>query len=661
MSTLRKLSQNEIDTLTGNGCTAENWKLIKVSSGFDANRIIFTRFSGEVIIGSNSGSVNIDGLVQPCGLYRAAVADTSIGNNVFISNIGSHIRNYTIGDNVIIEDVSVLTAEKGAQFGEGVQINVLNETGGRNVTLFKDLNAQTAYLQALYRHDEAFQEKLKKLIINYIEGKGSDRGEIAEGARIRSCGIIKNVNVGPCADLLGALELNNGTILSCPEHPTVIGSGVIIKDFIVSEGTDIEGGVILDHVFVGQACQLRKQLSAENSLFFSNSEGFHSEVCSVFAGPYSVTHHKSTLLIACMLSFFNGGSGTNQSNHMYKLGPVHQGIFERGCKTGSYAYLMMECHVPAFCTVIGKHMSNIDIPDFPFSFLVETEGKSNLMPGINLFSIGTVRDDEKWPQRDRRRAVQKRDLIIFDVFSPYTIEKMRRGRAVLQELYEKTPREENRVYYRGVQIKRLLLKKGIKYYTMAIDRYLIGRLMAEIEKAMPAAKSWTDVTRNIETGTQIDNPERWTDVGGLLALSERVNTLMRDVVSERISCIDELIDELKRIHDSYRGDEWSYICFAFEQEYGISPVQISPENMPEIIKKWENAAISLNALILENTKSEFADISRISYGIDLDSESKEKDFMAVRGEFQTNPVIIKLMREKEQIRLRAEKFEMLLG
>ncbi|MCK4804987.1 MAG: DUF4954 family protein, partial [Spirochaetes bacterium] len=320
MGTLRKLSQNEIDILTGNGCTAENWKLIKVSSGFDANRIIFTRFSGEVIIGSNSGSVNIDGLVQPCGLYRAAVADTSIGNNVFISNIGSYIRNYTIGDNVIIEDVSVLTAEKGAQFGEGVQINVLNETGGRNVTLFKDLNAQTAYLQALYRHDEAFQEKLKKLIINYIEGKSSDRGKIAEGARIRSCGIIKNVNVGPCADLLGALELNNGTILSCPEHPTVIGSGVIIKDFIVSEGTDIEGGVILDHVFIGQACQLRKQLSAENSLFFSNSEGFHSEVCSVFAGPYSVTHHKSTLLIACMLSFFNGGSGTNQSNHMYKLG-----------------------------------------------------------------------------------------------------------------------------------------------------------------------------------------------------------------------------------------------------------------------------------------------------------------------------------------------------
>ena len=60
-----------------------------------------------------------------------------------------------------------------------------------------------------------------------------------------------------------------------------------------------------------------KHYSAEHSVFFANSQGFNGEACSIFAGPYTVTHHKSTLLIAGMFSFMNAGSGSNQSNHMY--------------------------------------------------------------------------------------------------------------------------------------------------------------------------------------------------------------------------------------------------------------------------------------------------------------------------------------------------------
>jgi len=70
--------------------------------------------------------------------------------------------------------------------------------------------------------------------------------------------------------------------------------------------------VILDGCFVGQSVKLGKQYSAENSAFFANCEGFHGEACSIFAGPYTVTHHKSTLLIAGLFSFFNAGSGTTK-------------------------------------------------------------------------------------------------------------------------------------------------------------------------------------------------------------------------------------------------------------------------------------------------------------------------------------------------------------
>ena len=67
--------------------------------------------------------------------------------------------------------------------------------------------------------------------------------------------------------------------------------------------------------------------------------------CSIFAGPYTVTHHKSTLLIAGLYSFMNAGSSSNQSNHMYKLGPVHQGILERGTKTTSNSYIVFPARI----------------------------------------------------------------------------------------------------------------------------------------------------------------------------------------------------------------------------------------------------------------------------------------------------------------------------
>jgi carbonic anhydrase/acetyltransferase-like protein (isoleucine patch superfamily) len=651
---LRNLTQGEIDTLQRNGSTAENWERVRVSKEFDANRVWNTQFIGDVSIGKNSGKVTVDGLERPCGIRSATIANCTIGNNVFIANVGSFIGNYDIEDDVVIEDVSVMVSEATAQFGNGEEVNVLNETGGRSVTLFEELNAQIAYVQAFYRHDKKFGTKLDAIIRKHTARRHSGKGRLSKGAQVRSCKIIKNVSIGPSASLQGALELRNGTILSCSEHPTQVGAGVVVRDFILSEGSSVEEGAILNRAFVGQGVQVGKQCSVVQSLLFANCEAFHTEINSVFAGPYTVTHHKSTLLIASLWSFFNAGSGTNQSNHMYKLGPVHQGVFERGCKTGSFAYNLMECHIPAFCVIIGKHMANIDIPDFPFSYLYEDEGRSYLAMGVNLFSIGTVRDGEKWPERDRRKAPQKRDLIVFDVFSPYTVEKMRRGRGIIQELYAKTPREEEWVLYNGVFLKRILLKKGIRYYTMAIDRYLIGRFMEKIE-GVHGARLWADLQNACRPKTAHRNTERWTDVGGLIALSERIDHIVKGVSEEQINTVDELLTSFRNVYNNYRDDEWRYICCVFEQEYGALPWKIGPQKATELLNTWVEAASGFNALILENTRSEFSDLSQVSYGLDRDDGEKVRDFKAVRGSFDTHPVVKNLLQEKERIKKHHEK------
>ena len=80
---------------------------------------------------------------------------------------------------------------------------------------------------------------------------------------------------------------------------------------------------------------------------------------------------------------------------MYKLGPVHQGIIERGSKTGSDSYILWPGKIGAFTMVLGRHYGNPDTSEHPFSYLIDDNGKSVLMPAQNLFSVGTTRDVEK--------------------------------------------------------------------------------------------------------------------------------------------------------------------------------------------------------------------------------------------------------------------------
>ena len=267
------------------------------------------------------------------------------------------------------------------------------------------------------------------------------RGRIGAGATIRSVTEMIDVHVGPAAIVNGATSLVNGSILSCPEAPTLVGPGVQADSFIIAEGARVTGGAMVAKTYVGQGTQVGRQFSAEGSLLFANCEAFHGEACSVFAGPYTVTHHKGSLLIAGLFSFYNAGSGTNQSNHMYKLGPVHEGRVERGSKTGSFSYMMWPCRVGPFCVVLGKHTRAFDTADFPFSHIEALpDGRCSLIPGFNLTTVGTVRDGAKWPTRDRRKGPVKRDRLSFDVFSPYTVGRMLRGMEILHDFQQKTDR-----------------------------------------------------------------------------------------------------------------------------------------------------------------------------------------------------------------------------
>lgn len=658
----RRLSPEEIQAAIHQGCSAEEWERVKVDPEFDVSRLRDVHFQGDVTIGQNAGFVSDGNSKKACGLFSATISQCVISDDVRIAGVGGRIHNYQIGRQTVIENIHSLEADENPRCGNGIEISVLNEAGGREVTLFSGLTAQIAFIQAMHKQDPDFQTALGQLIEKKCQEINTHQAIVADHVSIANTGVLRNINIGSFAVLEGVSELEDGTILSCQEDPVFLGPNVTAREFIICEGAQVSDGALLDRVFVGQGSRVGKTFSGENSLLFANCEAFHSEACSIFAGPYSVTHHRSTLLIACLFSFYNAGSGTNQSNHMYKLGPVHQGVLERGCKTGSFSYLLLESHIPAFSVVIGKHMTNFDLPEFPFSYIADEAGKSMIIPGKNLFSIGTVRDGAKWPARDRRKAPGKRDLIIFDIFSPYTVEKMRKGRDILSKLYEETPKETESLHLGGAQIKRLLLRKGAKYYELAIDRYLIGRVLTALEKKLENGQ--VDAKRALQSlpkPKSVQHPQKWLDLCGLLLLDENYQQLIRQVRERSIPSIDDLLHELERLRDSYHEDEWAYICHAFHAEYGLDVQALQPGQLLELTDRWASAASSLQALILADAKIEFADFARISYGITGSGDDKAGDFEQVRGTLAANKVIQQCEEEAEEIKLRAARLKEILG
>jgi len=631
-SEFRSLSSEEITRLTDQGCSCADWSRVQVAGAFNAETVKSTHFGGQVKLGVFEKHVSfLGGLTKPTGITNATIHNCTIGNNVYIGQVRNYIANYVIEDDVVIENIDLLAVEGGSSFGNGTEIAVVNEAGGREIPIYDQLSAHTAYIIAFYRHRPIVIENLRKMIAEYAASIRSCMGLVAKGARLINCRIIKNTKIGPASVIEGADRLENGSVNSCPEDPVYIGPGVFAEDFIACSGSKITDGTIICECFVGQGTVLTKQYSADKSVFFGNCWGSHGEACAIFAGPYTVTHHKSTLLIAGQFSFLNAGSGTNQSNHMYKLGPVHQGVVERGSKTASDSYILWPAKVGPFTVVMGRHYRNSDTSDLPFSYLIEHEDESILVPGVNLRSVGTVRDARKWPKRDIRKDPKKLDFINFKLLSPYTIQKMISGCDLLANL--KATSGENTEYftYHNAKIKNPSLDRGIKFYQIGIDKFLgncliarlKGRQVESVEELRAALRPETDIGKG-----------KWVDLAGLFAPEEAVQRMLSNIENGTISTLHQVAESFQAMHDEYAAYEWAWAADVLRQRLGKTMDEVTADDILALTTKWKTAVVELDELLYADAKKEFADTAQIGFGLDGNEQTKHDDFAAVRGTFE---------------------------
>lgn len=629
MKNYNRLTADQIAVLEAQSCRCENWDEVFVHPDFDPKYVSDVNFSGQIRLGSFKKKFTLAGGIQKhSGIYHATLHNVVVGDDCMIEHIRNYIANYVIGSGAYIENVTDLITYGQTSFGNGTKVNVLNETGGREVYIHDNLSSHEAYIMALYRHQPALTEALKVMVDKYVASVTLPFGQVGEGAEIMDAMHIVNVNIGAYAKIKGVSRLRNGSIISSKEAPVEIGMNVIADDFIVERGSSINDGVMISRCFVGEACVLGHGYSASDSLFFGNCQGENGEACALFAGPYTVTHHKSTLLIAGLFSFMNAGSGSNQSNHMYKLGPIHQGILERGAKTSSDSYILWPSKIGAFSLVMGRHVNNVDTTDLPFSYLIEQQGVTYIVPGVNLKSVGTIRDVRKWPERDRRKTVEKLDQINFNHLSPFTVQKMFAGVEILEKLKEASGHRADNYGYKKAIIRNAALFKGIKYYQIAITKFLGNSLISRIQDKDVS----TD--RALREALRKDCPAgggNWADIAGLIAPTSVIKEVCDAVVSGQISDSVELTRRFRDIHRDYYSYEWTWAYDAIEKFWGVDMSSITRSEAMDIVKQWKNAVVSLDKLIYDDASKEFALTSMTGFGVDGDKTTRDEDFNAVRG------------------------------
>lgn len=615
MKDYRQLRDEEIALLEQNSCWAEDWSRVLVAEDFSPYGFHRVVFYGDIRLGVFEKQVEVTkGFTKHAGINDATLRNVTVGDNCLIEKVGNFINNYTIGDDCYISNISTMETTDGASFGEGHLISVLNEMGDGNVVLFHDLNSQLAAFMVKYFKDKQLKDSLTRLINEEIRFTQPERGTIGNGVKIINSKEITNTVVKDDCEINGAARLSDCTILSSKDDSVYIGTGVICENSIISNGCSITNSVKMQDCFVGEACQITNGFTAEASVFFANSYMANGEACAAFCGPFSASHHKSSLLIGGEFSFYNAGSNTNFSNHAYKMGPLHYGTLERGSKTASGAYVLMPANIGAFSVCFGKLMNHPDMRCLPFAYLLAYGDTMYIVPGRNITTVGLYRDIKKWPKRDKRAASSRKSIINFDWLSPFTVGEIVEGKKILENLRQAGGKNVSSYNFQEYIINASSLSKGIKYYDIALRIYMGAVLKRAVKGGFLGKPSST-----VGLG-------QWNDLSGLLLPASEEQRLLDDIKSGAIESIREVTSRFEEINEHYREYQWTWTYQLILDYYAID--ELSDAAIERIREDYVTARRAWIAEIRKDADKEFAmgDVEQEVYDDFISKLDHETDY-----------------------------------
>ena len=590
----RHLRADEVEPLVKNNNTSDNWEDILVTDEFDPGQIRNTDFFGLVRIGRlRKVILEHHDLEIPSGISNSFIIACDIGDDVAIHDV-RYLAHYVIGNRCILANIDEMHTTSHAKFGNGilkegepedvrVWLDLINETGSRQVIPFDGMIPADAYIWARYRDDKPMLAKLKEITQNKFDARRGYYGTVGDQCVIKNSRILKDVKVGSHCYIKGANKLKNLTLNSSEEEPGQIGEGVELVNGIVGLGCHVFYGCKAVRFILGNNSNLKYGARLINSFMGDNSTISCCEVLNNLIFPAHEQHHNNSFLIASLvMGQSNLAAGaTIGSNHNSRAndGEVQAG---RGFWPGLCASVKHSCRFASFNLLAkGDFPAELDVP-LPFSLLNNNVSSDQLevTPAFwwlyNMYALAR----NSWKFRNRDKRAQKVQNIEFDALAPDTVEEIFSARRLLEiwtgkaSLRQADSSEAGRSEEETAQMGRDLLADpedqmsrltvlgenmekssrkvvilktytGYHAYGDMLHYYAINNLIAYL-KANPKA-NFASMCEALNGARQC----HWTNLGGQLVPTSDIDQLRVDISAGRLASWEDIHRRYDELWDTY--------------------------------------------------------------------------------------------------------------
>jgi hypothetical protein len=210
-----------------------------------------------------------------------------------------------------------------------------------------------------------------------------------------------------------------------------------------------------------------------------------------------------------------------------------------------------------------------------------------LIPGRNLTTVGLYRDIRKWPSRDKRPYGGKNSIVNFDWLSPFSVGGIMVAKRTLESLREVSGDVATYNFHDYV-IKNSSLKKGIKYYDIALRIYM-GAVMKRHRLEHPRSQ--------VGTG-------KWSDLSGLLIPLSEEERIVKSISEGLLDNVRDIRAEFVRAQQNYAEYRWAWSYRLIREYYNIEG-DITPSDADRIQQDYITARRTWIAEIRKDAEKEY--------------------------------------------------------
>ncbi len=609
----RHLRSDEIEVLVKNQNTAGSWDDILVTDCFDPSLVRNSRFFGLIRIGAVKDIVlRHHDLKLSVGITNSMVINCDIGDDVAIHNV-HYLSHYIIGNRCILFNIMEMNTTDHAKFGNGiikdgepesvrVWMDIMNETGSRQVLPFDGMIPADAWLWAKYRDDIILQKRLREITQEMFDSRRGYYGTVGNECVIKNSHTLKDLKIGSGCYIKGANKLKNLTINSTEKESTQIGEGVELVNGIIGYGCRIFYGCKAVRFILGNNSNLKYGARLINSFLGDNSTISCCEVLNNLIFPAHEQHHNNSFLVAAVvMGQSNIAAGaTIGSNHNSRANDSEI-VAGRGFWPGLCISLKHSSRFASF-TLISKadYPAELDIT-LPFSLVSNnnTHDRLEVMPAFwwlhNMYAL--ARNSGKFMDRDKR--LSKTQNIEFEALAPDTVEEIYRAIRLLEEWTGKAWMRKNGDDTENPDPDKLA-EKGRELLEgsedVVADLEILGERLERSRRKVLMNKTWRayhayrDMIHHYAVKVLVgyngihpagslssmcdslsaERETNWVNVGGQLIPERKLDQLRADIRSGVLKTWDDIHGRYDLLWKEYLADKrnhaWATLCSLYDTD-----------------------------------------------------------------------------------------------